>query len=321
MLPEFEGPEVTLNLWYVADQDGFVYSLRGRAYLASGPLDEKLVILKTSADVDYLIAADHPIPEEFRLRDSSGQPMDHSHVEILESSTDPLAPFRAVVRELQRGIPTSSDLVIPRNPVVCITPLIVTEQEGLLPNYSGRIRLGARGRFNDRPPAPPSRSPGTSPSPGTIQQSFFPTEFPVQQDGPFLQLVVRFYEELLLRVQNASPEYRGIQLATQALRSLPSATPGLDIQITASHRDGTSSSFTRYTCNLAIDPESLTVAAGLTFYEGPIGHDNEDMFSLDAETTGFRAMYGAVSDWLSVANSVLSGDPAVTVHISSLDLP
>ena len=57
--------EIILNLWYVHDNNGFIYSLRARCYVGSGADDEKLTLLRRFAQTDYLIAQPFPIPERF----------------------------------------------------------------------------------------------------------------------------------------------------------------------------------------------------------------------------------------------------------------
>lgn len=54
-------PEVMFNLWYVHGGDGVIYSLRVRAYLATGTEEENLAFLRKLAMTDYLIARpEHP---------------------------------------------------------------------------------------------------------------------------------------------------------------------------------------------------------------------------------------------------------------------
>ena len=60
-------PEIILNLWYVCDEWGFIYSLRARAYIGMGSDEEKLAMLQKFAQVDYLIARIFTIPAKFRI--------------------------------------------------------------------------------------------------------------------------------------------------------------------------------------------------------------------------------------------------------------
>lgn len=60
--------EIVLNLWYLRDEEGIVYSLRARAYVCQGTHDQKLSFLKERAQYDYLVADSFVIPERFHLR-------------------------------------------------------------------------------------------------------------------------------------------------------------------------------------------------------------------------------------------------------------
>lgn len=57
--------EIILNLWYVIDDEGLIYSLRARCYVHSGTDDEKLAFLQSVAETDYLVAQTFEIPERF----------------------------------------------------------------------------------------------------------------------------------------------------------------------------------------------------------------------------------------------------------------
>ena len=41
------GQEIILNLWYVIDDEGLIYSLRARCYVHSGTDEEKLAFLRS----------------------------------------------------------------------------------------------------------------------------------------------------------------------------------------------------------------------------------------------------------------------------------
>jgi hypothetical protein len=44
--------EVVLNLWYVRDDEGVIYSLRAKAYVVDGSEEEKLAFLQARAALD-----------------------------------------------------------------------------------------------------------------------------------------------------------------------------------------------------------------------------------------------------------------------------
>lgn len=62
-----ERPEIILNLWYVVDDIGVIYSLRVRAYIGTGTEADKLKLLQKFATTDYLIAKAFPIPKSFHM--------------------------------------------------------------------------------------------------------------------------------------------------------------------------------------------------------------------------------------------------------------
>ena len=61
-----ENTEIILNVWYIYDDSGFIYSLRARCYIGGGSDEEKLGLLRQFATTDYLIAQPFPVPERFR---------------------------------------------------------------------------------------------------------------------------------------------------------------------------------------------------------------------------------------------------------------
>ena len=81
-------PEIIINLWYVHDEEGIIYSLRARAYVGKGTDEEKLALLRECAEIDYLIAQPYPIPETLYLEIIEGarrQKMPVASVEVLRS--------------------------------------------------------------------------------------------------------------------------------------------------------------------------------------------------------------------------------------------
>ncbi len=126
-----DSPEIILNLWSVQDSQNIIYSLRARAYLAFGSEEEKLSLLATFAQTDYLIARSFPIPENFHTR-INGQLLPVAHAGLLESSVPPLAIYEDAIDALNDDLPGQTDLQIPNDPIVCITVL--------LPDASGTLR-------------------------------------------------------------------------------------------------------------------------------------------------------------------------------------
>lgn len=128
--------EIILNLWYVIDDDGLIYSLRARCYVHSGTDDEKLAFLQSLAEIDYLIATPFPIPEEFHVAMDYGDreeklPM-ATYKGLRETGHFPLL-FEKVYDAMQGQLPAPTKLSIGQSPIVCITPLRGDEDGNMSP--------------------------------------------------------------------------------------------------------------------------------------------------------------------------------------------
>jgi hypothetical protein len=95
--------EIILNLWYVYDDLGMIYSLRGRCYVGSGSDEQKSSFLLRSAATDYLIAQPFPVPERLHTTFPSGdgtQKLPVGDLEAIELIGGPGALFEEVFVEL-----------------------------------------------------------------------------------------------------------------------------------------------------------------------------------------------------------------------------
>jgi hypothetical protein len=133
-------PEIILNLWSVQDSQGIIYSLRARAYVALGSDEEKLSMLTTFAQTDYLIARSFPIPENFHTR-INGQLLQVAHAGLLESSVPPLAIYEDAINALNNDLPAQTDLQISADPIVCLTVLLSDASGNLKPLTTHQKRL------------------------------------------------------------------------------------------------------------------------------------------------------------------------------------
>jgi hypothetical protein len=124
-------PEITLNLWYVRDEEGFIYSLRARAYIGRGSEEENLTALLESALYDYLIARVFSIPEQFHIE---GNPV--FHVGALDYLDSPVALFEEAIKILQAELPSQTSLNIPASPLVCVTPLFGDDNGNIYPKIN-----------------------------------------------------------------------------------------------------------------------------------------------------------------------------------------
>ncbi len=131
--------EVVLNLWYVRDEEGIIYSLRVKAYVAEGADEEKLTFLQKRARLDYLIAEPFEIPERFHLT-SNAKKMPVAHVNMLETLESPIALFEDAFKTIENRFPAQSDLNISQDPLVCSTPLMQNKLGIIEPSFTGQIR-------------------------------------------------------------------------------------------------------------------------------------------------------------------------------------
>src|SRR5688572_18989809 len=94
--------EVAVNLWYVTDEQGVVYSLRAKAYVVVGSDEEKLRFLQERALLDYLVARPFEIPARFHLRVTQGRSerkMPVAHVSMLTTMDSPIVLFEDALTE------------------------------------------------------------------------------------------------------------------------------------------------------------------------------------------------------------------------------
>lgn len=138
-----ENREVIVNLWYVRDEEGIIYSLRAKAYIGSGSDAEKVEFLQQRALLDYLVADPFEIPRRFHIkitegRDSQITPV--GHVSMLQTLDSPIALFEEALKAVESRFPAQSELEIPQDPLVCTTPLMPNEWGVIEPRVSGQVR-------------------------------------------------------------------------------------------------------------------------------------------------------------------------------------
>ncbi len=125
-------PEIILNLWYVRDQQGVIYSLRARAYLGTGSDAEKRAFLHQYAATDYLIARSFSVPETFQM---GGKAV--THLSALEHHGASIALFAEALEALQGELPPETPFEIPDQPLACLTPLLRDSNGALRPVLDG----------------------------------------------------------------------------------------------------------------------------------------------------------------------------------------
>jgi hypothetical protein len=139
---ELKDAEIILNLWFVYDDLGLIYSLRVRAYVGTGTQEEKLALLQKFSLSDYLIAQPFPVPERFSITvvGEGTTRMPVTSAQVLRAVNE-IALFEDAIREIERQLPAQTDLTIPRRPLVCLTPLQGDESGSIRPVFDGTERL------------------------------------------------------------------------------------------------------------------------------------------------------------------------------------
>ncbi len=133
-----DAPEVIVNLWFVYDNTGFIYALRGRAYVGYGSDDEKLALLRRFATTDYLIAQVFPVPERFHMKISDGaneRKLPAGHTSVMQM-VGYAAFFEDVMVELEKQLPIQSNLSIGQHPLMVVTPLYADDDGTIYPKFT-----------------------------------------------------------------------------------------------------------------------------------------------------------------------------------------
>ena len=139
--------EIILNLWYVFDGMGFIYSLRARIYIRAGSDEEKLRFLQQYATIDFMIARPFPVPARLStefLEENGSQKLPVFPMKMLETQGGPHSVgdlFKEVYDELENSLPTQTELTIPEKPLVCITPLFADGTGTIRPKKDGQVCL------------------------------------------------------------------------------------------------------------------------------------------------------------------------------------
>lgn len=139
-----ENAEIILNLWYVHDDTGHIYSLRARCYVGSGDDESKLASLRRFAQVDYLIAQPFPVPERFHttiVEGNSHTKLPVVHLTSIEPLGGPQVLFEEAFVALEQLLPAQTDLSIGQQPLLCITPLLAGDDGQIKPNFKGRTKI------------------------------------------------------------------------------------------------------------------------------------------------------------------------------------
>ena len=139
--------EIILNLWYVADEDGLAYSLRVKPYVVKGTEQEKLKFLQKQAQTDYLVAQPFDIPSNFHMETKGWlgkKKLPVFPVKLLQNNGGPVPItdlFEEAFKKIEAQLPAQTNLSIPKDPLICVTPLRGDDNGNIYPKFDGTQRL------------------------------------------------------------------------------------------------------------------------------------------------------------------------------------
>lgn len=137
---QINNPEVVLNLWAYSDEDGNVMRLAGRGYVMDGDDSSKLKLLKQLSCTDFLSVGWYPVPQNFKLVDSSGDEMNGvaSAAQVSDPNVSGIL-FKQVMDLIAGALPEQmnsvgegyqrSKLELPESPL-CITTILIEKDDG-----------------------------------------------------------------------------------------------------------------------------------------------------------------------------------------------
>lgn len=139
-----EKREVILNLWLVFNKSVDIQGLRMQHYVVTGNDEEKLQLLQERSCQDYYAAAVVPIPERFFTIRVDGTEMCRVPAvkpEALELLGGPLVLFENAIRQLETEVLKQQDLVVPKDPLVCVTALLADDEGTFTPRIDHVVRF------------------------------------------------------------------------------------------------------------------------------------------------------------------------------------
>ena len=99
-------PEVVLNLWAYAGEDGYIVRLAGKAFVLEGNDKLKLSLLRSLAATDWLASQWEKVPTNFTLNGPDGQDMNGvAHASMLSEPTSHAHLFGSLMEKLAEGLP------------------------------------------------------------------------------------------------------------------------------------------------------------------------------------------------------------------------
>ena len=132
-----EDAEIVANLWYVIDDQGFIFSLRAMSYVATGTEQEKLSFLASRAYLDYLVARTFSIPTRYGTTFVDNGDERTKYAVIHHDSTAAIGGvdqlFFDALDTIQSDLPAQTELQIPESPLIKVTALHGSRDGAVMP--------------------------------------------------------------------------------------------------------------------------------------------------------------------------------------------
>ena len=131
--------EIIANLWYLIDEKGFIFEVRGRMYIAQGSDEEKLKYLHQFTHIDFMIAPSRSLPKNLKTTFHHGNEektynvIQHNDLKILGGEG---VLFVDLFTEMENSIASYSPLQFPADPLTVITPLKQNQDGVLMPCFT-----------------------------------------------------------------------------------------------------------------------------------------------------------------------------------------
>lgn len=134
--------EIVANLWYLIDEKGFIFEVRGRMYITQGSDEEKLKYLHQFTHTDYMIAPSRSLPKNLKTTFHIGNEekvynvIHHNDLKLLGGEG---ALFVDLFNEMESSIADYSPLKFSADPLTVITPLKQNQDGVLMPFFSRTV--------------------------------------------------------------------------------------------------------------------------------------------------------------------------------------
>lgn len=118
--------EIILNLWYLTDENGLIFSLKAKPYVHLGDDKSKTEFLKERASFDFEVAKDYFLSENTKFVSPHGT-LNVAPVSLLNSAVGINQIYGGIFDQIDKELSQLSNLRLPENPLYVITALYLSE--------------------------------------------------------------------------------------------------------------------------------------------------------------------------------------------------